>query len=180
MPMQPHERGSHQRVCFRSVATAARDLGLYDKGARQLPPHVVNFGEFMLRKAQDRTRPRDVVKAYLLTRSSVRRGAVSKRLLDERWPGNPLHAGSDGKVRPEDIFAEILLTQDGRRYLDAAEMGRLDHKARAAMLRRMPGGLLATLATAEKMCGIWKQCGTFDPARCKPTRGMELAGARRR
>jgi hypothetical protein len=36
------------------------------------------------------------------------------------------------------------------------------------------------LAAADKMCRIWKQCGTFDPTKCKATRGMELAGARRR
>lgn len=96
-----------------------------------LPLHVVPFGKYMLEARKGPLTPRKVIKAYVLTRSSVQRQGATKPALCTRWPDySPLKRQADPKkVRPEDAMAAALFLPVGKRYLDAAEEGRFDAKA---------------------------------------------------
>lgn len=92
-----------------------------------LPSHVVPFGDFMVdqaRKADTQgLSPRDVIKAYTTTRSSIQRQAVDRAKLEAL--GLPV-SSPDQMIRPEGAFADWLMTPLGKRYLDAAVKGNID------------------------------------------------------
>jgi len=98
---------------------------------REVPDYIQRgFGEFMadqLKRAQrGEMGPRDLIKAYTITRSSVNRGSLPHSTATKT--GMKLPATS-GPVRPEGAFSEWLGSPEGQRYLDAAERGEIDAKA---------------------------------------------------
>jgi len=99
------------------------------EGLPEIPSHVENFGSFMdemaHRAINGQMSPRDLIKAYLITRSSIRRQAIRNKTLREKG-GFHLPFPDETKVRPEGAMAEWLMTPMGQRYLDAAERGKVD------------------------------------------------------
>lgn len=101
------------------------------EGLPAIPPHVEDFGAFMDEMARKAAgpglTPRDLIKAYAITRSSIqRRSQTADRV---RSAGLALHPSITGQVRPEGAMAEWLKSPMGQRYLDAAERGVVDHEA---------------------------------------------------
>ena len=102
------------------------------QGLPEIPSHVENFGAFMdemtHRAIKGQMSPRDLIKAYAITRSSIRRQAIYNKTLREKG-GFDLPFGDKVKIRPEGAMAEWLMTPMGQRYLDAAERGKVDQEA---------------------------------------------------
>lgn len=96
-----------------------------------LPGHIVPFGRYMKEAASKLPTKREIIKAYVVTRSSVQRQGATKPTLCQRWPDySPLKRQADPrKVRPEDAMAAALFLPVGQRYLNAAEKGRFDEDA---------------------------------------------------
>lgn len=111
---------------WRPLKDVHRDIG----GIEEIPSHVEAFGSFMdetARKAATKgLEPRDLLKAYLITRASIQRQAIGADKL--RDAGLILPEGI-GNVRPEGAMGEWLHTKHGQRYLDQAEKGIVDHEA---------------------------------------------------
>ncbi len=117
---------------------------------REIPSHVVNFGQFMdetaRRAATHGLTPRDLIKAYTITRSSIQR--ESRSADKARASGVPIPHDFTGSVRPEGAFGEWLHSPMGRRYLDAAEKGIVDHESIADASNVMKPFGLSTEAKA--------------------------------
>lgn len=113
-------------MVLNSADRAKRELGL-----ESLPTHVAQFGQFMLQQQQRALTARDVVKAYVLTRSSIQRSNLPAETLRKSWPDHPLV----GSIRPEDAMAHLLRTADGKLYLDEAERGALSQRGIEAAYR---------------------------------------------
>jgi hypothetical protein len=92
------------------------------------------FGAFMQEMKDKDITVRDVIKSYGITLSSIQRGEQAVDTVKRRWPDAPFETGS--KVRPEDAFAALLGTADGKRYLDAAEQGKFDSAAAEKMIEK--------------------------------------------
>jgi hypothetical protein len=125
----PKEKKRVPRKCIvmNKAERARRELGL-----TELPEPVKKFGEFMLKQSEKEITPRDVVKAYTVTRSSIQRQGQTAEKLREAWPDHPFQ-GRD--IRPEDAFAYLLQSPDGRTYLNEAETGVLTEAGREAARR---------------------------------------------
>lgn len=112
---------------WRPLEDVQSDLGYM----REIPSHVLKFGDFMdeiARKASDQgLTPRDLIKAYTITRSSIQRRAAKTDKV--RQAGLPLHDFHDEMIRPEGAFGEWLHSPAGQAYLDAAEKGQVHHAA---------------------------------------------------
>jgi len=133
----PAESESETVVCLRDACSAERELGIPD-----LPEEVQHFGQFMLRQSKKDLTALDVVKAYTITRSSVQRQAIKRSTLSETWPNNPWRGEPpDALVRPEDIFAALLMSPTGERYLRAAKRGKFDADAANVLARKLGGGM---------------------------------------
>lgn len=106
---------------------------VYEKlgGMSEIPPHVVDFGRFMDEQAQRAATqgltPRDLIKAFTITRASIQRRATDAENL--RRAGLQLPEDVVGKVRPEGAFGEWLGTPAGQAYLDAAQRGQISENA---------------------------------------------------
>lgn len=113
---------------WRSLPKVHDDL----EGLPEIPSHVENFGAFMdemaHRALNGQMSPRDLIKAYLITRSSIRRQAIRNKTLREKG-GFHLPFDDNTKIRPEGAMAEWLMTPMGQRYLDMAERGKVDEEA---------------------------------------------------
>lgn len=100
-------------------------------GMREIPSHVEDFGSFMdemaRKAATSGLSPRDLIKAYAITRSSIQRRSQTADKL--RTAGLDLHPDITGSIRPEGAMAEWLKSPMGQRYLDAAEVGKVDQDA---------------------------------------------------
>jgi len=96
--------------------------------AKEIPSHVATFGRFMDDTANKAgtvgLTPRDLIKAYTITRASIQRGAVDSDKV--RAAGLALPNHNEPKVRPEGAFGEWLHTPMGQRYLQHAERGIID------------------------------------------------------
>jgi hypothetical protein len=96
----------------------------------EIPSHVVDFGRFMdqtaQRAASQGLTPRDLIKAYTITRASIQRQAINSDKLREA--GFVLPPSITGKIRPEGAFGEWLHSPAGQAYLDAAQKGQ-QHEA---------------------------------------------------
>jgi len=112
---------------WRPLRDVQEDLG----GLQEIPSHVEDFGAYMddmARKAATKgLDPRDLIKAYAITRSSIQRRSQTADKL--RASGLDLHPSIMGSIRPEGAMAEWLKTPMGQRYLDAAEVGKVDQEA---------------------------------------------------
>lgn len=107
---------------WRPLGEVQQDLG--DLSA--VSPEAINFGRFMQEKnlqAQRGMEPRDLLKAYGITRSSIQRQA--RPLATAERGGLELGQLNLDMVRPEGAFAEWLGTDAGQAYLDAAQRGRV-------------------------------------------------------
>jgi hypothetical protein len=106
---------------------------------KEIPSHVVNFGEFMDRTADRAEKngltPRDLIKAYTITRSSIQRGAVDANKV--RATGLELPHHTEDKIRPEGAFGEWMHTPAGQAYLDHAERGQVHEGAVADAVKTM-------------------------------------------
>lgn len=69
-------KGENREVQTRTIEDARKALGLSGKARVVLPPEVRLFGEFMLRQNTRSLTARDVVKAYVLTMSSIQRQGI--------------------------------------------------------------------------------------------------------
>ncbi|MFZ9725651.1 MAG: hypothetical protein ACO3EH_00460 [Ilumatobacteraceae bacterium] len=121
----------------RAVEKVAAELGLTEvsQGAK-------DFGYFMRDMNAKGITPRDVVKAYLITTSSINRRAVPTEKIAANWDGLE---HDEAELRPEDAFAKLLGTPEGQRFLNAAVEGRFDEEAANAMLEKFkPFGLYNT------------------------------------
>lgn len=107
-------------------------------GLTEVPPHVVDYGRFMdeqaMRAAKGQMTPRDLLKAYGITRSSMQRKARSLKTAQKY--GLELEQLGLEKVRPEGAFSELLGTPEGQAYLDAAQRGQVDDRAIADMMAK--------------------------------------------
>jgi len=107
-------------------------------GLTEVPPHVVDYGRFMDEQASRATKgqmtPRDLLKAYGITRSSMQRSALSLKTAQKY--GLELEQLGLEKVRPEGAFSELLGTPEGQAYLDAAQRGQVDDRAIADMMAK--------------------------------------------
>lgn len=118
---------------------------------KELPQHIYPFAEFMVRQSQKPLTPKDLIKAYVITVSSIQRQAQtdeSCRRGSAKCPGGwPGHTGKVGFMhRPEDTMAQILMgTKAGHDYLEAAAKGKLDYGAAYTIVQRFPWGLRPTL-----------------------------------
>jgi hypothetical protein len=127
----------------------------------EIPSHVHKFGEFMdetaRRAATQGLTPRDLIKAYAITRSSIGRGALPVSTV--RRPKNPeygfdaLPKGLQGTLRPEGAMGHWLHTKMGQRYLDEAEAGRVDEEAVRDAIKSM--GAFGLPDTAEGKALRW-------------------------
>lgn len=91
---------------------------------RELPEHVTPYADYMREmnaKAQaGKLTPRDLVKAYTITQSSIGRGGLSHATATKRGMKLP---NTGGEVRPEGAFAEWLGSPMGQKYLEASMRG---------------------------------------------------------
>lgn len=116
---------------------AERGVPLGDK----LPSFIEPYANFMRLQAGKRPSVRDVMKAYLITRSSVNRQAVPKETVCTAFPEyrdrrvRAFIARKD--VRPEDLMAMLLTFETGQRFLNAAEKGVHDREAATRLLDSM-------------------------------------------
>ena len=108
-------------------------------GLSSIPPHVLDFGNFMdeqaARAGREGLSARDLIKAFTVTRSSIQRQATDAENL--RRAGLRLPDEVTGEVRPEGAFGEWLGTPAGQAYLDAAQNGRLSGNAIGDAVARM-------------------------------------------
>lgn len=98
---------------------------------REIPDYIQKgYGGFMneqLAKAKaGQLSPRDLIKAYAITQSSIGRGGLSHGTATKAGMKLP---NTGGEVRPEGAFAEWLGSPMGQRYMDAAERGELHQPA---------------------------------------------------
>ena len=131
---------------WRPLEDVQSDLGLHE-----IPSHVHEFGKFMDRTAERASRegltPRDLIKAYTITRASIQRRATPAENLHKS--GLILPPDVTGMVRPEGAFGHWLHTPAGQAYLDAASKGQTHEPAiQDAMERMKPFGKHNDLADA--------------------------------
>lgn len=107
----------------------------------EVPSYITdNYGEFMVNQAGKASAgdltPRDLLKAYTITRSSVNRGA---RAIDDDLV-------QSAEARPEGYFAEWLLSPAGQDFLRGAQKGKVDEAAVSDIVRRFNSfGMAPTL-----------------------------------
>ena len=113
-----------------------------------IPPHVENFGAFMQEQAQraanEGLTPRDLLKAFGISRGSIQRSALptdSIRATGLDIPGNA------PTIRPEGAFATWMGTKPGQSWLDKGQSGIVDFDAiNDAQQRLAPFGKSGDLA----------------------------------
>jgi hypothetical protein len=103
----------------------------------EIPSHVQHFGRFMDESAEKAATkgltPRDLLKAYAITRASIGRGALPRKTLEAN--GWQVPEGVDS-LRPEGAMGEWLHTPMGQEYLHHAERGRVHEGAIADAVRK--------------------------------------------
>jgi len=104
---------------------------LTDVPLTEVPDYIQKgYGEFMnqqLSKAKaGQLTPRDLLKAFTITQSSIGRGGLSHASATKTGMKLP---NTGEEVRPEGAFAEWLGSPMGQRYLNAAERGLIHHPA---------------------------------------------------
>ena len=97
----------------------------------EIPDYIQGgYGEFMKeqrgRAQAGKLSPRDLLKAFTITQSSIGRGGLSHATATKTGMKLP---NTGGEVRPEGAFAEWLGSPMGQKYLNAAEQGLIDPAA---------------------------------------------------
>ena len=93
-------------------------------GVTEIPDYIQRgYGEFMKRQAAKEMTPRDLIKAYTITQSSIGRGGLPHATATKTGMRLP---NTGEMVRPEGAYAEWLGSKEGQRYLDMAERGEVD------------------------------------------------------
>jgi hypothetical protein len=105
---------------WRDLPSVHKDVGL-----TEVPDYIQGgYGQFMkdqnARATAGQMNPRDFVKAYTVTRSSVNRGGLSHASATRTGMKLP---NTGELVRPEGAYAEWLGSKMGQKYLDEAEQG---------------------------------------------------------
>ena len=112
---------------WKPMSEVGEQLGQIDA----IPPHVENFGGFMQEQAQraanEGLTPRDLLKAFGITRSSIQRTARPADAV--RAGGLPLSSDITDMVRPEGAFATWMGTPAGQSWLNKGERGIVDFDA---------------------------------------------------
>lgn len=116
----------------------------------RLPEHILPFADFMAEAAAVEVTPRRIAKAYVITRSSVRRQGRKMATVCETFPGyrELARAAADRgeEVRPEDAMSVLLRTEDGQAYLDGVERGEFAAAPARRLVRKLKCfGLSASL-----------------------------------
>ena len=123
------------RVNWRPLKDVHEEL----EGLPEIPGHVHDFGDFMHKMAAKAAGPglsgRDLIKAYAITRASIRRKERNADLV--RAGGLDLPQSVGKMIRPEGAMAEWLKSPMGQRFLDAAEDGNVDKEAVAHAQKAM-------------------------------------------
>lgn len=160
----PKEKARRTPRCIvlNKVSRAKKELGL-----TKLPEVVQKFGNFMLQQSARTITPRDVVKAYTITRSSIQRSAQPPETLRSSWADHPF---TGEKIRPEDAFAVLLGTVDGKLYLDDAAAGRMSRAGFLAARRIVMK--LVTFGTAKT---LYKDMTQRAPALAVKTEALAKA-----
>jgi len=127
-----------------------KDVHAELEGLPEIPSHVEKFGAFMDETANRAVKqgltPRDLIKAYAITRASIQRRQKSADSVREN--GLMLPPTTAKMIRPEGAMGEWLHSPMGQRYLDAAERGQVDEEAVAHAQRVMSPFGLTTEASA--------------------------------
>ena len=94
----------------------------------RLPEHIRLYAEFMERSATRKPTARDIVKAYVITRSSVQRQAANVPTVCRYSPEisrlvREMEISGKGKIRPEDVMSRLLLSTEGKEFLDFVSKG---------------------------------------------------------
>ena len=92
----------------------------------EIPAHVRPFANYM--RGRGTPTKRDILKAYLITMSSIQRQAISRKKVCELRP-NLSKLKLAEIVRPEDLFSQLLGTPAGKAYLDDAVRGEYNRPA---------------------------------------------------
>lgn len=135
---------SVDRIKWRDIQDVKKEIKL-----DALPDHVAPFGDFMKYMARKAAvgaiSPRDILKAYTITRSSVNRGAISTAKAISGGLQLPADF-NEPTVRPEGAFAYWLLSDAGQDYLNDAELGIVNKQAiNDAVAAMAPFGMANTL-----------------------------------
>jgi hypothetical protein len=110
---------------WRPLSDVHRDTGYIE----EVPAYIQDgFGQFMLDQTERARRgemgPRDLLKAYGITRSSVMRTA--RKLHDIESAGLKIYDPESEMIRPEGAFSSWLMSPAGQKYLELAEQGVAD------------------------------------------------------
>lgn len=106
-----------------------KNLGEVAKKTPKAVPDYVQggYGAFMQqqlnRAMKGELSPRDLIKAYTITQSSIGRGGLPHSTATKTGMKLP---NTGGEVRPEGAYAEWLGSPMGQRYLDMASRGEVD------------------------------------------------------
>lgn len=135
---------SVDRIKWRNLQDVKSEIAL-----DALPAHIAPFGDFMKYMARKAAvgaiSPRDILKAYTITRSSVNRGAISTAKAISGGLQLPADF-NEPTVRPEGAFAYWLLSPAGQDYLNDAELGIVNQAAiDDAVAAMAPFGMANTL-----------------------------------
>lgn len=130
---------AHERSRLLTVPEAQARIAARGPVPEKLPAHVKPYANYMASRAGKRVSRRDFVKAYVITRSSIRRKERTVPTVCKYYPeyAQMKRMAFRGAVRPEDAMAVLLFTPHGQQYLDAAERGVLDRGAAEALVERM-------------------------------------------
>lgn len=123
-------------IRFQPSQLTARDIDAIaaEVGGGEVKGGAKAFGAFMRSMREKGITLRDVVKSYGITLSSIRRQERKAETIKRNWPDAPFADGE--QIRPEDAFATLLGTPEGKRYLDDAEKGEFNEAAADAMMQK--------------------------------------------
>ena len=115
------------RIVWRDLQDVKKDVGL-----DALPAHITPFADFMKVMADKADvgalSPRDLIKAYIIMRSSVNRTTVATWRATAAGLERP-NSHTDETVWPEGAFVYWLLSDPGQAYLNDAERGTVNEAA---------------------------------------------------
>jgi len=121
---------------FQPSSITSRDINTIAKevGGGEVKGGAKKFGAFMREMRDKGITIRDVVKSYGITLSSIQRQELLAQTIKKNWPDAPFENGA--KIRPEDAFATLLGTEEGKQYLDSAEQGTFNEGAVDVMMQK--------------------------------------------